>query len=80
MIVKPIDKQILIKPIVTKGILSEVSCRYGTVEAVGDGVTKIKVGDVIGYESYALKELTVDKEELVFISEDSDFLLCILEL
>lgn len=80
MKILPIDKQILIKPITNKGILGDVSCRYGTVVAVGDGVTKIKVGNTIGYEAYGLKELMVDKEELVFISEDSDFLLCIIEL
>lgn len=76
----PFSRQILIQPIKEQGILAEVSCRYGTVMAIGDAVEKIKVGQVIAYESYGLKELTVGKEELVFISEDSDFLLCILEL
>lgn len=80
MIVKPFSKQILIKPIINQGILGDISCRYGTVEAIGDDVKKIKVGETIAYEAYGLKELMVDKEELVFISEDSDFLLCVLEI
>lgn len=76
----PFAKQILIKPLTTQSVLGETSCRYGTVIEVGEGVTKVKVGDVLGYEAYGLKELQVDKEELVFISEDSDFLLCKLEV
>lgn len=80
MIIKPFGKQILIQPIKEQAILGEVSCRYGKVQAIGDEVEKIKVGEVIAYEAYGLKELTVGKEELVFISEDSDFLLCVLEI
>lgn len=80
MNIKPFAKQILILPNKEQAILGEISCRYGKVEAIGSDVTKVKIGDTIGYEGYGLKELTVGKEELVFISEDSDFLLCILEL
>lgn len=80
MKVKPFEKQVLIKPITNKGILGDMMCAYGEVLEVGEGVTKIKKGQILGFEKYGLKELIVDKEELVFISEDSDFLLCILEL
>lgn len=80
MKIKPFSKQILIKPIKKGGVLGEVMCEYGEVVEVGDGVSKVKVGQVLGYERYGLKELSVEGDELVFISEDSDFLLCILEL
>lgn len=80
MKIKPFSKQILVKPIKKGGVLGEVMCEYGTVIEVGEDVKKVVIGNTIGYERYGLKELLVDKEELVFISEDSDFLLCILEL
>lgn len=76
----PLKNQILIQPIKEKAILGEVFCRYGTVVAVGGDVKTVVPGNTIGYESYGLKELTVGKDELIFISEDSDFLLCIIEL
>lgn len=77
--VKPFAKQILIQPIKKGGILGEVMCEYGKVLEIGDAVKDIKVGDTIGYERYGLKELKVENDDLVFISEDSDFLLCKLE-
>lgn len=81
MKVKPIGKNILISPIVEKGVLGTLNCEYGTVVEVGEDVKKIQVGDVIGYESdYGLNFLEVEKQKLVFIGEDSPFLLCKLEL
>ena len=80
MIIKPFKNQILIQPITKQAVLGEIQAEYGKVIAIGEGVTKVKVDDVIGYERYGLKELQVESESLVFISEDSDFLLCILNL
>lgn len=77
----PLSKHILIQPIKEKGILTEFNCEYGTVVEVGADVSKVKVGQTIGYESdYGINTLEVNKEKLHFISEDSPFLLCILEL
>jgi hypothetical protein len=76
----PIGKNILLKPIKEQGVLLEVNCEYSEVIAIGNEVSKIKVGQIIGYEAdYGVNNLEVNKEWLYFIAEDSPFLLCILE-
>lgn len=78
----PIGNQILVKPLVKEQILvsdNELKCDYGIVEAVGEEVTKVKVGQKIGYERWGTKELEVGDETYTFIAETSDFLLCIIE-
>ncbi len=71
----PFPNQIHVKPITSKGILGETQCAYGKVMAIGNNVDNVKLGDVIAYEKYGLKEVTIDKEEVVVIHKDSDFLL-----
>lgn len=76
--IKPFGSNVLVKPEQKKQILvSEQGtlCEYGTVEAIGDEVTKIKVGDKIGFLIWGVNKLVVEDETFYFINESSDFIL-----
>ena len=51
---------------------------YGEVLAVGDIVTKIKVGDTIAYTLWGLNKLEKDGEEYFFVQDNPDFILAII--
>jgi co-chaperonin GroES (HSP10) len=81
MEIKPFGKNILVKPIEKKQILvsSQPSlCEYGTVIAIGDEVTKIKVGDTIGYTVWGVNSLEIENEKHYFIPESGEFILGVL--
>ena len=76
--IKPLGKQVLIKPLIKEQVLigDEIKCDYGEILEIGDDCKNLKIGDIIGYEKWGLKELEYKEEMLYFILEDSDFLLC----
>ena len=78
MTIKPFGKNLLIKPHEKKQILVADKgslCEYGEVIAVGDDVTTIKVGDVIGFIVFGLQHLDIDDTRHYFVPENTDFIL-----
>ena len=79
----PFGKNILVKPIQKKQVLiSDVGtlCEYGEVIAVGDEVSKIKEGDIIGYtvwgiNSFVIDDGTANGSKHYFVPESSEFIL-----
>lgn len=70
-------KNILVEPeIETNAFGVEMEKETGSVIAVGDEVTKVKVGEVLIWESmWAVKVVEIDDIKYRFIGEDSPFLL-----
>ena len=79
----PFGKNIYVQPLVKEQVLvsdDEVLCTYGTVISIGENVKTIKVGDIIGYDKFGVKDIEVNSVKNYLIPEDSDFLLCTIEL
>lgn len=80
--IRPFGTNILIEPVEKKQVLVSdqgTLCEYGTVVAVGDAVTKVKVGQTIGFLIWGINSLEVDGKKYYFIPETSDFILGFLE-
>jgi len=78
MKIQPFGIQILIKPITKSQILvsdDKTLCEYGEVMAIGDEVTKVKVGDIIGHTVWGMNSLDIENERYYFVPEDSRFIL-----
>ena len=76
--IKPYGKNVLVKPVEKKQILvSEQGnlCEYGEVVAIGDEVTTLKVGEVIGYTIWGVNRLTIHDVNYYFIPESDEFIL-----
>lgn len=75
---KPLFNNILIAPVEVNTILRTQEnslCEYGEVQAIGDEVKVVKVGDIIGYTIWGMKKLQKDGETFYVIPEDGRFLL-----
>lgn len=75
---KPFGTNIRFKPRSKDKIIGDTSkyWLYGDVVAVGSGVSRIKVGDVIEITQWALnKTIMEDKEERFYVKEDDEFIL-----
>ena len=80
--IKPFGKNILIQPAAKAQVLvSEQGslCEYGKVIAIGDEVTKVKVGDTVGFLVWGVQKLDVRDTIYYFIPESSDFILGTIE-
>ncbi len=78
MEIKPFGFNILVKPTEKKQTSyadQKSLCEYGEVIAVGDEVTRIKVGDTIGYTVFGVNHLQVEDQKYYFIPETSEFVL-----
>jgi len=78
MNIQPLGDNLIVLPAEKKQILvsdNKNLCLYGEVQAIGDEVKKIKVGDRVVYEMWGLKSPEIDGEKVHFISESSPFLL-----
>ncbi len=75
MNIKPFGNNILIEPQQSKQLLGQSLCEYGKVIAIGDSVSKIKVGDVIAYLVWGLNSIEVDGQKKYFVPEDDSFIL-----
>lgn len=74
--IKPFGKNMLVKPFEKKQVIGQKSlCEYGTVVSIGELVTEIKVGDIIGYVIWGVKHLEIDEKRHYFIPEDDRFIL-----
>lgn len=60
--------------ILTEQIEKQLAPKKATITAVGDDVTKVKVGDVIIYKTYATFELELDKDKPFIVLEEQDIL------
>jgi len=79
--IKPFGNNILVSPIEKKQVLVNEQaplCEYGKVDAVGDDVQFIKVGDIIGFTIWGVNSLQVEDEKYYFIPEDARFVLGVL--
>lgn len=81
MNIKPLFNQILVQPEEQKTILkAETSfLMYGTVLAIGDQCTQVKVGDTVCYTLWGLNHIEIDGTKHYFVPELPEFLLAILE-
>jgi len=82
MTIKPFGKNILIQPAARSQVLVSDQgslCEYGKVIAIGDEVTKVKVGDNVGFLVWGIQKLDVQDTIYYFIPETSDFLLGFIE-
>lgn len=78
MKITPFGKNILIEPLQRKQVLLSdqgALCEYGKVVAIGDEVTKIKEGDLVGFLVWGVQKLEVEDKFYYFIPETSDFIL-----
>lgn len=74
----PFGKNILIQPAARTQVLVTDQgslCEYGKVVAIGDDVTKIKVGDTIGFLVWGIQKLDIRDTIYYFVPENSDFIL-----
>jgi co-chaperonin GroES (HSP10) len=74
----PFGNNILIAPRETNTILKGYEgtlCEYGEVLAIGSDVQLIKVGDIVGFTKWGIKELIIDEKKYKFIPEDTRFIL-----
>ena len=70
----PIGKRLLIKPVEQKhGILflTHQKPTQFQIVAIGDQVTKVKLGDIIYLETYCGAELEHENEKYLVVNEDS---------
>lgn len=75
---KPFGNNIQIKPVEKKQIAvgeTQTIGEYGEVTAVGEDVTKVKVGDTLVYKKYGLLDIVVDDTVYFFIPEDARFIM-----
>jgi len=82
MNIRPFGKNILVAPAAKQQVLVSDQgslCEYGKVEAVGDEVTKIKVGDNVGFLVWGVQKLEVEGKTFYFLPENSDFILGFIE-
>ncbi len=81
MKILPFGNNILVKPAEKKQALGPKSlCEYGTVTAVGSEVKIIKVGDMIGYFIWGVKDLEIENEKFHFVPETDEFVLGKIEM
>lgn len=83
MNIKPFGNNILVKPTEKKQVLVSDRaslCEYGEVIAVGDDVTKIKVGETIGYTVFGVNSLEINDTKHYFIPETAEFILGTIEM
>ena len=73
LLIKPVEKQQVL--VSDEGLLSE----YGEVIAIGDEVTKITVGQKVGFSVFGVEKLVIDEQKYYFIRESAEFLLCTIE-
>jgi len=69
---KPIGKRIIIKPIEVKHgtlLVSGLKPVQFQIIAIGDEVTKVKVGDIIYLDKYAGAEIEHEKEKFMVVEE-----------
>lgn len=74
----PFGRNLLIRPSEKKQILvSEQKSlyKYGEVLAIGDEVQKVRVGDVVGFIEWGMKDLVIGEEKFYLILEDDRFIL-----
>jgi len=63
MNIQPLGDNLIVLPAEKKQILvsdNKNLCLYGEVQAIGDEVKKIKVGDKVVYEMWGLKSPEID--------------------
>lgn len=80
--IKPFGKNILIEPVARNQVLVSdqgALCEYGNVVAVGDEVTKIKVGDKVGFLVWGVSKLEIQEKAYYFLNESADFILGFIE-
>lgn len=78
MNIKPFGKNILIQPAARAQVLVSDQgslCEYGKVIAIGDEVTKVDVGDTVGFLVWGVQKLDIRDTIYYFIPETSDFIL-----
>ena len=78
MKIEPYGKNILVVPVKKERILVSESDQlnaYGEVTGIGEDVKSIKVGDIIAFTKWGIREVEVDGEKHFFVPEDTDFLL-----
>lgn len=83
MTIKPFENNILVKPVEKKEVaVSDRSslCEYGEVIAVGDQVTRIKVGDTIGFLVWGINKLEINDTVHYFVPETGEFILGTIEM
>ncbi len=75
---KPFQRNILVKPTENKLVIGTPSLReYGEVVAVGDLVKTVKVGQIIAYDRFFLKEVDVDGVTYRVVPENDEVILLI---
>lgn len=82
MKIQPFGTNILVQPTVKSEILvsdSGTLCEYGKVVSIGNEVTKVKVGDELGFLVWGIQKLEVEGQTFYFVPENSDFLLGFIE-
>ena len=83
MNIKPFGYNILVKPVEKKQVLISERpsmCEYGTVVAIGGGVSHVKVGDIIGFTVFGINALEINDEKHYFIPESAEFILGTIEM
>lgn len=73
---QPLGKRILIKPIIEEKkpsfiIVKDETPQSHSVLAIGDDVTKVKVGDVIYIAAYSTAEIKYNEEKFQIVMEDN---------
>lgn len=82
MQIKPFRNRILVKPHENQSILRSEDgslSEYGEVLAIGPEVQEIKIGDKLGFSVFGVEKLIIEDEKYYFLTEDSEFILAILE-
>jgi len=78
MKITPFGNNILVVPTKKKQVLvsdANAITAYGEVIDVGKEVLSIKIGDVIGFTKWGIRELDIDGEKHYFVPESCDFIL-----
>lgn len=78
MKVKPLFNQILVNPVQESTTLltpEAVFLNYGEVTAIGEDVTRVKVGDKICFTIWGLNHVEIEGVKHYLVPEDRQFLL-----
>ncbi len=74
----PIGNFVLVKPEVKKQILVSDQgslCEYGEVLAIGPEVTRVKVGEKIGFLVFGVNALEVEDTKHYFVPDNGEFIM-----
>lgn len=85
MSIRPIGKRVLIRRAKVEekknGIILVESSRQpkteGEVIAMGDGITSVKIGDIVMYGNYSGVPVVTEDDDLVLLKEEE--ILCVME-